>query len=222
MARRDNAYSRLVGWLKVGLPLAALVLLSTVFMVARTLDPDDALPYAQVDIEELLRDPRLTAPTFSSMTRQGDEITFTAEAAHPGTSDENGARALKPHLRLITPSGDTTEIRAAEAHISPADNRMTLSGDVEIATSLGYRLTSAELHASLDQTSLSSPVPVQATAPQSKITAETMVLSRETPQAPEVLVFKGKVRLIYLPPNTPNDTTSPTPTGSDRQTPAPD
>lgn len=209
MARRDNAYSRLVGWLKVALPLAALALLSTVFMVSRTLDPGDALPYAQVNIDELLRDPRLTAPSFSGMTRQGDEIAFIAEAARLGTTDENGARALKPVLRLISPEGLTTEVRAEEARVQPAENRMRLSGAVEVATSSGYRLRSESLLAALDRTALESPEPVTAEAPMTEITAQSMILSRETPGAPEVLVFKGAVRLIYQPPSAPSGAASP-------------
>lgn len=213
MARRDNAHSRLVGWLKLGLPLAALALLSTLFMVARTLDPDDALPYAQVDIEELLRDPRLTAPSFSGMTRQGDEIAFTAETAHTRSDGVTGARAVKPVLRLIAPDGATTEVHADQAVMRPDENRMVLSGGVEIATSTGYRLQSAELLAKLDQTALESREPVTASAPMTEISADSMLLARDTRDAPEVLVFKGTVRLIYQPPkdSPPEDAPAPAP-----------
>lgn len=203
MARGDNAYSRWVGLLKVGLPLAALALLSMLFMVARTLNPEDALPYANVDIDELLSDPRLTSPTFSGMTAQGDEIGFTAEAAHPQSSSTDGARAIRPELRLVRPTGEQTTVRAAEGHIEPSNGLLVLSGDVVIETSGGYRLQTQLLNAATDRSRLESPDPVQATAPQTEITADSMILSRENPQAAEVLVFKGGVRLIYQPPDSP-------------------
>ena len=38
MARADR-HTRVVGWLKVALPLAALAILSTLFLVARRIDP---------------------------------------------------------------------------------------------------------------------------------------------------------------------------------------
>ena len=45
MAATDR-YSRLVFRLKVALPLVALAILSTLFFVAESLDPDAAIPYA--------------------------------------------------------------------------------------------------------------------------------------------------------------------------------
>ena len=57
MARADF-HSRLVGWLKVVLPLAALAILSTLFLLADLIDPTAAIPYAEVDVEDLARDPR--------------------------------------------------------------------------------------------------------------------------------------------------------------------
>ena len=42
MARADT-HTRVVGWLKVALPLAALAILSTLFLVARRIDPEAAL-----------------------------------------------------------------------------------------------------------------------------------------------------------------------------------
>lgn len=202
MARRDNVYSRLVGMLKVVLPLTALSLLSTLFLVARTINPDDALPYAQVDIDELLRDPRLTAPSFSGMTRQGDEIAFTATTAHPGGESQHGARALDPVLRLTAPDGSETRVTATEARIDPSANELVLSQNVNVQTTTGYQLQSEELRAMLDQSQLDSPGPVQAEAPQTQITADSMQLTRQGADAPELLVFKGRVKLLYQPAKT--------------------
>ncbi len=53
MATYDNTYSRVVAWLKILLPLLALAILSTLFLVARTIDPAQNIPYADVDIDEL-------------------------------------------------------------------------------------------------------------------------------------------------------------------------
>ena len=65
MARRAalDGWSRLVAALKVLLPLAALAILSTLFLVSNRINPEDALPYADVDVEARLREPRITAPT---------------------------------------------------------------------------------------------------------------------------------------------------------------
>jgi hypothetical protein len=73
----DNLHSALVAWLKILLPLAALAVLSTLFMVSRSVDPADAIPYAQVDIEDRLRDPRLTDAIFAGMTQDGTAVSWS-------------------------------------------------------------------------------------------------------------------------------------------------
>ena len=57
MARplRDNLHSRLVRVLKIALPLIALLLLSTLFLFSRKINPEDAIPYASVDVDDRLR-----------------------------------------------------------------------------------------------------------------------------------------------------------------------
>ncbi|MBL9052753.1 MAG: hypothetical protein JNN02_03385, partial [Tabrizicola sp.] len=45
-----DAHTRVVTWLKVLLPLAALAILSTLFLLADQINPDDALPFAEVDV----------------------------------------------------------------------------------------------------------------------------------------------------------------------------
>ncbi|MGB4909398.1 MAG: hypothetical protein WBP15_12770, partial [Tabrizicola sp.] len=82
MARVDR-HTRLVGWLKVALPLTALAILSTLFLVARRIDPEAALPYAEVDVEDLAREPRMTAPTYAGTTEDGAALTLSADEARP-------------------------------------------------------------------------------------------------------------------------------------------
>jgi len=195
----DNAHSRLVGMLKVALPLAALVLLSMLFLLSRGRDPDAALPYAQVDIDALLREPRLTAPTYSGVTRQGDEVIFSAETAYPGAPDGSGARAVGPLLRLVSPSGDETRAKAQEARIDPAAQELVLSGEVVVNTPDGYTVGSGEVRISLDRSHLESPGPVTAEGPQGRIDAGGFTLTRGDQAGQEVLVFNGGVKLLYQP-----------------------
>ena len=78
--------------MKVALPLTALAILSTLFLIARKIDPDAALPYAEVDIADRLREPRMTAPAFSGVTRDGAAITVTAAEARPGSESASAAQ----------------------------------------------------------------------------------------------------------------------------------
>ena len=82
---RDKWHSRLVSVLKVLLPLIALVLLSTLFLFSRKINPEDAIPYASVDVEDRLRDPKMTGAGLSGMTADGSAISVTAAERIPAT-----------------------------------------------------------------------------------------------------------------------------------------
>lgn len=198
MARIDR-HTRLVGWLKVILPLTALAILSTLFLVARRIDPEAALPYAEVNVEDLAREPRMTAPTYAGTTEDGAALTLSASEARPA-AEGTPAKAAGLRLELATPDGGQTELLAAEAVMDDSTRQVLMSGGVVLTTSSGYRLETAEVAAKLDRTGLESRAPVVATGPAGEIRAESMVLSQDnrTPGA-YVLVFKGGVRLVYQP-----------------------
>ena len=63
----DNRHSMMVTWAKIALPLAALVLLSMVFMVGRSGDQGQILSYSNVNLEQLANEPQLNAPEYSGV-----------------------------------------------------------------------------------------------------------------------------------------------------------
>ena len=83
MVVQDDTYSRVIAWLKILLPLVALGILSILFLVARTIDPAQNLPFADVDIAEITRDQRVSRPNFSAVTADGAAITLSASTARP-------------------------------------------------------------------------------------------------------------------------------------------
>ena len=198
MARVDR-HTRVVGWLKVALPLMALAILATLFLLADRIDPDAALPYADVDVEDLARDPRMTAPTYAGTTSDGAALTLSADAAKPaGEGGPAGAVGLR--LQLATPDGAATELTAATAVLDQTARQIVLSGGVDVSTSTGYRITTDELVAQMDRSGLQSRSAVTATGPAGDLAAGGMSLDQDnaTPGA-YLLVFNGGVRLVYRP-----------------------
>ncbi len=198
MARPDT-HTRVVGWLKVALPLMALAVLSTLFLVADQIDPEDALPYAEVDVEDLAREPRMTMPSYAGTTTDGASLSLTADEARTAT-DASPAKALGLRLELLTPDGGKTDLTAASAVMDDAAREVVLSGGVTITTSTGYLLKTAEIAANLDRSGLESRGPVTATSLAGRISANGMTLSQDI-QTPGtyLLVFNGAVRLVYQP-----------------------
>jgi len=198
MPGRD-LHSRMVGWLKVALPLAALAILSTLFLLSDRIDPTDAIPYAKVDVEALANDPRMSAPAYAGTTEDGAGITLSAVSARPAAG-ENDASAEGVAALMETPDGQKIAIAAAAAALDQAAGKLDLTGGVTLETETGYRLETEGLAARLDRTDVSSTAPVTVTAPMGDIRADGFTLTQD-PADPGayLLVFKGGVRLLYQP-----------------------
>ena len=203
MARgAGDGWTRLVRFLRIALPLLALALLSTVFLVARHLNPDDAIPYSDVDIADRLREPRMTNPDFAGTTADGADLRVTAETATPKKPETaTAATAQTVQGVLTTPDGVRTDLRSLGAQMDIDGKNVTFDGAVDLATSSGYRIQTERMVARTDQTELRSLTPVTATGPGTRITAQEMVLTQDiTNPDGYVLVFKGQVKLVYDPP----------------------
>ncbi len=202
--RGSAGYSRLVGVLKVVLPLTALVLLSLVFLTARTIDPTQAIEQAEIDVEDRARDPRLSGARFAGVTVDGAAMTIEAATAR---SDPTGAMRLRvTGLSLLVEGADgaTFTARAAEGMLDRGLGRFEMEGGLEITASPGYRLTTQRLSGLLDSTRLVAPMTVSGQAPAGEFTAGRMDMAAiAAPDSPSGtgyrLVFGGGVRLYYLP-----------------------
>lgn len=194
-----DAHTRAVKWLKLALPLVALAILSTLFLVADQIDPEDALPFAEVDVEDLAREPRMTLPSYAGTTSDGAALSLTAGAAIPGTADR-AAEALDVRLELVTPDGAVTGVHAASAVMDAAGKRVILSGGVTVTASQGYQFETQEVTASLDRSGLEATSEVKVSSPAGEIIAGGMSLRKDnrTPGA-YLMVFNKGVRLVYLP-----------------------
>lgn len=200
MATYDNTYSRVVAWLKILLPVIALGLLSSMFLVSRTIDPSRAIPFADVDVEDLANDVRISGPSFSGVTRDGAALSFTAETARPSPDSPNRLDAEAMSATIETPDGARVDIAAQDALIDGDANRLDLSGGVVITTSTDYRIETERLTSAMDQTSLVSEGPVTATGPLGTLRAGQATVSRAEGDATTyLLVFKDGVKLVYDP-----------------------
>lgn len=200
LARKDNFHSRLVLWLKITLPLVALAMLATLFMLGRTVRPEDAIPYASVDVEDRLRAPRLTEPAYAGMTSDGSALTIKAAEARPGvvgSSDAGQATALSGFLEM--PMGGTATMMAGAGRLDGEGGQVILTDGVSMTTSTGYRMTMPGVTVALHKTDVTSQGAVLASGPLGRIEAGAMHLGQDVAGG-YLLDFTQGVRLVYLPP----------------------
>ena len=200
MASYDNTYSRFISWAKVLLPIAALTILSTIFLVSRNVDPTASIPFAQVDVEQLLRDQGISAPVYSTLSGEGTAVTFKAARVLPTQGEEDGGQAEDVQLSLEYPDGLKVNVVSNQAIMSDGGQVARLQGEVEITTSEGYVMTTDALLADIQGAWLRSDTQVVENGPFGNLVAETMEI-KESGGDPttHVVDFKDGVKLLYTP-----------------------
>jgi len=197
-----DGYSRLVAVLKVALPLAALALLSTLFLLSRSVDPTRSLPFGDGELPERLRGGQvITSPFFAGQTDVGENILFAAELIRPDPSgDLTRAEGMLGQITLL--SGNAVTLSSDRGTFSSDRDRAVLLGDVDLATSTGFALRSQELRAALTELSVESPGAVSGRSPMGRLDAGAMTLTRNPGTGQAHLLFKDGVKLLYEPGNT--------------------
>ncbi|OUS37913.1 hypothetical protein A9Q94_04760 [Rhodobacterales bacterium 56_14_T64] len=193
-----DRYSRMVAFLKVLLPLAALALLSTLFLISRSMNTEATIPFAAHEIEERMRGQQITAPFFSGTTAQGDEIAVTASIAHPGGATSPAvATDLVAVIRLA--DGGRLTLRSESGEVQIDEDIASFIGKVEITSAVGLVVTTDLLNATLSGISADSPGPVQAIGPIGTLNAGTMQLQTKTQGGALHMLFNNGVKLVYDP-----------------------
>jgi lipopolysaccharide export system protein LptC len=197
---RQAGYSRAIGIVKIVLPLTALVLMSLVFLLARTIDPTRAIRMAEIDVEDRARDPRLSGARFAGVTEDGAALTIQTETARTDPAAILRLEVTGLDLLLEGQESGTIAARADTGTIDRGTGRFLMTGGLTIEATPGYRLTTDRLVGLLDATRISAPGPVTGQAPAGEISAGTMMFRADsTDGAGYVLVFGGGVRLLYSP-----------------------
>ncbi|MGJ8546050.1 MAG: LPS export ABC transporter periplasmic protein LptC [Sulfitobacter sp.] len=202
-ALRADRHTRTVAWLKVALPLAALGLLSTMFLLSRVVDPESVIPFADKEIQDRLRDQQITGPFFSGTTSGGDALSFQASKLITPNGDTTGNRAEDVLAEVKLASGSTVTLQSNTASFDIAGDQARLQGAVRFNSSTGYALTSNQLISQMSNLHITSPGPVEGTGPIGTITAGAMELSLPEGSDSAHLIFTNGVKLIYSPKQEP-------------------
>ena len=201
MPLRDTQRSRIVAWLKILLPLAALALLSTLFLLSRTVDPTQSIPLSRSDLEDRARDQQITAPSFAGATREGHLVSFTADTAK--LDSDNSGRVIADRLSAQIDLTGGAQITFASRHGTVDDEAglAMLDGDVVVTSSTGYRVETDTLTSRMRDIAAETAGTVTAEGPPGRFSAGKMALSSDDQTGDVHLLFTNGVKLIYDPRN---------------------
>lgn len=194
---RPDRYSRTVAWLKVALPLAALALLSTLFLLSRDMDPGQAIPFADKEVQDRLRDQQITAPFFSGSTADGDQLSFSAVKITTPEGQIGTNQAENIVARIILADGPEVTILSDLAQFNIAEDLAMLEGNVRLKSSNGYKIQTHALHSEMSSLRITAPENVQADSPFGQINAGGMTLQLAENGSAAQMVFTNGVKLVY-------------------------
>jgi lipopolysaccharide export system protein LptC len=192
----NDAYSRLVAVLKVVLPLVALAILSTLFLLARGTEPDRAIPYSRRGVEIGPDDRIVSRAAYSGVTRGGDALTITAASARPRADGSAEGQALEAVLEAV--EGGRITVTAPKGRFDETGLTARLSGGVDLTSSTGWAVASDAFTTDLGTGAVESGGAVTADGPAGRLAAGRM---RYVPGSGDrnLLLFEDGVRLVYQP-----------------------
>ncbi|MCD1624913.1 MAG: LPS export ABC transporter periplasmic protein LptC [Paracoccaceae bacterium] len=201
MAQRDDLRSRIINWLKILLPLAALGLLSTVFLLSRTLDPTNSIPTSRADLESRTGNQQISSPSFAGKTDEGHLVAFVATKASvdPDQSDRVIADTMAAQIDMV--DGGRINITSDTGTVEDLAGLAILEGDVVLTSSTGYRIETELLTTRMREIAAESGGAITGNGPPGQIDAGKMTMTSDAQTGDIHLLFTNGVKLIYDPSN---------------------
>ncbi|WP_420585357.1 LPS export ABC transporter periplasmic protein LptC [Ruegeria sp.] len=193
-----DGHSRRVQFLKVLLPLVAILMLSTVFLLSRSIETDVTVPFTQTDIDERLAEQVVTRPNYRGTTRKGEEVRIEAKRATQGTEDSRPT-ASEFYGQLGLSGGGVITLDSNSGMIRPDKNTATFVGDVIITSTDGIEITTDLLNTALDEIRGDAPGQVNGTGIIGNFSAGSMTFGTEKKDGPVHIIFTDGVKLVYEP-----------------------
>ena len=199
MAQQDDAYSKILAGAKIALPLTALLLMSGVFLIARSPEQTARLPYSDAELEALTSQTRINSPSFMTVSDDGVSLSLQATAAY--LSDEEPTRAFVENLSLDIQNAEglLVELGADRGWYDTQSKDSELTGDVHARTSHGYLIQTDHLDVRQEGAVIRALEPVLVQTPFGELNAGSMEMTRTESNGGHVLVFNDGVKLLYLP-----------------------
>ena len=197
--RSDQAYSRIVFWLKVSLPLLALGLLSAMFLISNAGPQATKIPFSEKDLSEKTAEQRITEPVFTGKTEFGDVLRLAADYARPDPDQDASVLVTQMVANLTTPNESKVSFRSLSGAFNGADSSFEMDGDVIITSTTGYLLSASRVTGSFTNFTMIAHGPIEGEGPEGSMKAGQLELQGARNGENLRIWFTGGVKLVYDP-----------------------
>lgn len=193
MATYDNRYSYFVFIAKIFLPVSALIILSTLFLLARFSDSSQIVAISEIGTERDTGNQKITSPIYSGLTDDGSVLEFSSGSLAPSIFNPKKVFAKKVFAKITTLEGNLYEIHSDKGSYNDNTSTVDLKTNVVVIMPEGYKIYTENLSTHVKKTMLHSPSPILAESPIGTLNAGNMSLIEKNNQ--HLLIFKKGVKL---------------------------
>lgn len=197
MADSDNRYSIFIGWAKIILPLAALGLLSTIFLFSRQSDQGEGIPFSE--IAAIANEPRISNPTFAGLADDGSVVSLRAAEIRPDPDLPDSFGITGVRLSVTAADGSEVQVSAGAGLIDGAGRIARFTDLVRLTSSTGYAMETTGARADLRSGTVETEGPLAVQAPFGRLDAGRLVIAADPDGQGTRLLFQDGVRLLYEP-----------------------
>lgn len=202
--RDPEVYSRWVGILKILLPLIAVGLLSTVFLVQKEDTFEGGLVFTKIDMATLGDGLTISNPRFSGLTTGGDTFTLAAARAVPDSSKPKVIEMTEITADLSFSDQTVVNATASQGIARIPDQVLDLNGGLTATSSTAHSFNTTGGRLDLRSGDFVSSGPVQMTGPGQKLEAGQMRIVTDPQDGGRFFHFENGVHLTYIPESSQN------------------
>lgn len=189
--------------MKVALPLIAVALLATVFLVQEEDTIAGGVVFTQGDRDTMRDGLAINNPELSGITPTGDRFFMTASRAIPSDNTLQEVALVEITARTEYLSGRIVDLEANEGMAFVQEQRVHLMGDIRIETSDGYTALTQSGVADLSSGAIYIDTKVELEGPTGRLTAGSMTIANQPQNAAsqnnQMFTFENGVTLTFQP-----------------------
>jgi lipopolysaccharide export system protein LptC len=193
----DDSYSFFIAWVKTLLPIAALGMLSTIFLFSGKIDVTQSIPYAELNVADIIREQRITEPYFTGISEGGIEFALSAAYATPDAGKPTILNVSKLRIEFKSPQGIAAKITAGLGLINAETKYATISQGVRLESKLNFWFETETLNINFNESYASTNGPFKGIFTLGSIESGNMVLKMVT--GDQQILFTNGVKMLYNP-----------------------
>ena len=193
----DNSYSFFVAWVKTLLPIVALGMLSTIFLFSGKVDVTQSLPYADLNVADIIREQRITRPYFTGISEGGTEFALSAAYATPDANKPSVLNVSELDIEFKSLKGSKTKITAGAGLVNAKTNYASITQGVRLDSKLNFWIATERLDIYFNHSYASTNGPFKGVFPFGSIDSGNMILKMITGK--QQILFTNGIRMLYQP-----------------------